>query len=81
MNRRPSGIVLVLSLMGVFMFTSSMSVIGHAEGGRTLRIVDYATGLNNTKLGNETEPIPAGGRPFAVSVILDGETSDLPRGR
>jgi parallel beta-helix repeat protein len=77
MNRRPSGIVLVLSLMGVFMFTFSMSVIGRAEGGRTLRIVDYATGLNNTKLGNETGPIPAGGWPFAVSVILDGETSDL----
>lgn len=48
-----------------------------AEAQRALRILDNATGLNQINLGNETQPIPSGGYPFAVKIVLDGATTDV----
>jgi PKD repeat protein len=48
-----------------------------AETQRTLRIVDYATGLDHIDFGNETQPMPQGGYPFAVKILLDGATANV----
>ena len=44
---------------------------------RTIKITDYATGLNSTTLGNATRQLPSGGIRFTVKVSLSGLTSNL----
>jgi len=70
---------LVISLIVIQLLTVFASQTGgvKGQGGRTLRLLDSNTGLNSIILGNETEPIPGGGWPFGVGVMLDGATSDL----
>jgi PKD repeat protein len=47
------------------------------EAQRALRIVDATTGSAQINLGNATEPLPAGGLPFTVKVIIDGATTGI----
>jgi PKD repeat protein len=48
-----------------------------AQAQRALKIVDYATGSASISLGNDTQPMPQGGYPLAVKVILDGATTGI----
>lgn len=57
-------------------FTIQMGGV-KGEGQRTIKIVDYATGLNYVNLGNESEPLPQGGWSFMVKVLLEGATTDV----
>jgi len=65
---------IIIQLLAVF--TSQIGGV-RGESQRTIRIVDYATGLNYTSMGNETTPMPAGGWPFTVKILLDGATRDI----
>ena len=65
----------VLFLNFLFPLLSTTSVKSVAP--RTIKITDYATGLNSTTLGNATCQLPSGGIPFTVNVSLNGLTSNL----
>lgn len=66
--------LIIIQLLTVFILT--MGGV-EAEAQRTIRIVDDATGADHISLGNETQPVPQGGYPFAVKVLLDGATTDV----
>ena len=48
-----------------------------AQTQRSLQILDNATGLNQINLGNESQPIPQGGYPFTVKIVLNGATTGV----
>jgi PKD repeat protein len=70
-------IILFLIIIQVTSLCASKNLFAAGEETSTLRIVDNSTGMNNTSLGNDTAPIPAGGLQFTVKILLNGTTSDL----
>lgn len=70
---------IALSLIMIQFFAVFTIQIGgvKGEGQRTIKIVDYATGLNYVDLGNESEPLPQGGWSFMVKILLEGATTDV----
>jgi len=42
-----------------------------------IKIVNAQTGISNIWLGSDTEPMPPGGYPFTVNVVLEGLTESL----
>lgn len=71
------GIILFLIIIQITSLCASKILLVKGEVPRTLRIVDNSTGMNNTSLGNETAPIPAGGLQFTLKILLNGATTDL----
>jgi PKD repeat protein len=71
------GIILFLIIIQTTSLCASKNFFVDGQGTRIVRIVDNSTGMNNTSLGNETAPIPAGGLQFTLKVLLNGATSDL----
>jgi len=71
------GIILFLIIIQITSLCASRNLLVKGEETRTLRIVDNSTGTNNTSLGNETAPMPAGGLQFTLKILLNGATSDL----
>jgi len=57
------------------MFSPVITVTGQATP--IISIVDPQTGSSTISLGSETEPLPPGGYPFTVNVILDGSVDEL----
>lgn len=66
--------LIIIQLLAVFA-PQTGGIKGQSE--RTLRSLDSITGLDSINLGNETQPIPVGGWPFGVDVMLDGATSNI----
>jgi PKD repeat protein len=71
------GIILFLIIIQITSLCASKNLLVKGEETRIVRIVDNSTGMNNTSLGNETAPIPAGGLQFTLKILLNGATSDL----
>ena len=71
------GIIFLLIIVQITSLFASKNLLVKGEETRTVRIVDSSTGNNNTSLGNETAPMPAGGLQFTVKILLNGATSDL----
>jgi PKD repeat protein len=67
--------IIVDFVLAAITFFPGINVTGQAT--RTIRIVDPQTGSATVSLGSETEPLPPGGYPFTVNVILDGLTENL----
>lgn len=70
---------IALSLVAIqviaFLFLQIGSVTSQSQ--RALKILDNVTGRNSISLGNESEPIPAGGLPFTIKIMLAGATIDV----
>jgi len=75
-KRIVSGIMLALIMLSTLTLALN---IQHAKSQQstTLKIVDAATGSSSITIGSETEPIPKGGIPFAIKVVLEGSVSNL----
>lgn len=73
-NKRIGVTLIIIQLFTVFILSAGGVT---AQAQRTLKIVDYTSGSDSISLGNETQPIPQGGYPFAVKVVLDGATTDI----
>jgi len=56
---------------------SSLTIIGSSQETRIIKILSAQTGLDSILLGSASEPIPRGGYPLTVNVILQGATDYL----
>jgi PKD repeat protein len=69
-------IISILMVILILAFTLSLLNLSFCQS-TTLKIVDAATGSSSITLGSETEPIPKGGIPFTVKVVLEGGVTNL----
>jgi len=81
MNKSVARRIIILLVMTQFISVIIPQVLNissvKAQASPTIRAIDSLTGLNNTALGNESEPFPADGLQFTLNFTLNGEASDL----
>jgi PKD repeat protein len=70
-------IISILMLILTSAFALSLLNFSSCQPSTTLKIVDAATGSSSITVGSETEPIPKGGIPFTVKVVLEGGVTSL----
>jgi len=68
----------MLALLVLSMLTLALNIQqAKSQQSTTLKIVDAATGSSSITIGSETEPIPKGGIPFTVKIVLEGGVTNL----
>jgi PKD repeat protein len=75
--KKQAKIISILMIIFISAFTPSILNSSFCQPSTTLKIVDAATGSSSIMLGSETEPIPKGGIPFTVKVVLEGGVTNL----
>jgi PKD repeat protein len=74
---RKAAILLVIAQLLIVPIIMQPTANVKAAGERTINVQDQVTGLNYINLGNESEPLPAGGLNFSIKLYLSGAIDDL----
>jgi len=74
--KKQAKIISILMVILILAFALSLLNFSFCQS-TTLKIVDAATGSSSITLGSETEPIPKGGIPFTVKIVLEGGVTNL----